>query len=70
MVRNPQVTWGSAKPSEGDLAVSRVLHFLAMDIHHRADRLRGVDSLLLARINSLVDQLEVDLNLALSEDDE
>ena len=67
----PQPTgcWG-VEPFEGDLAVSRVLHFLELDIRYRADRLRVVDSQLLTRINSLVGQMEVDLNLPLSEYDE
>ncbi|VVN78597.1 type II toxin-antitoxin system PrlF family antitoxin [Pseudomonas fluorescens] len=51
-----------SEPSEEDPAVSRVLHFLAMDIHYCPDRLRAVGFRLLTRINSLVDHLEVDLN--------
>lgn len=55
---------------EEDSAVSVVLHFLAVDIHCRPDRLQAVDSHLLTRINTLVDHMEVDLNLPLLDDDE
>lgn len=58
------------EPSEDIPAVSRILDFLAADIHYCPERLQAVDFRLLTRINSLVGHIDVDLNMPLLDDDE
>jgi antitoxin PrlF len=60
-----------AAPAEiDDPVLGQFLSFLAGDIAKHPERVRAVDSALLARIRSLVGQVEVDLDAPLSADDE
>jgi len=60
-----------AEASEGDDPVlGQFLGFLARDIASHPERLRAVDAGLVQRLQSLVGGIEVDLDAALSEDDE
>ncbi|MBV7549831.1 hypothetical protein KW849_26455 [Pseudomonas sp. PDM26] len=52
------------------LSVSRTLELLASDINAYPERLLPVDTRLVARIISLVGQVDVDLNSPLSAEDE
>lgn len=53
-----------------DPLLGQFLGFLARDIANHPQRLQSVDSLFLQRIQSLVGGIEVDLEAALSADDE
>jgi antitoxin PrlF len=53
-----------------DPVLGQFLSFLAGDIARHPERVQAIDSTLLARIQSLVAQVEVDLNAPLSADDE
>lgn len=53
-----------------DPVLGRFLGFLATDIARHPERLRSVDAGLVTRIRSLVGKVEVDLDAALSPDDE
>ena len=53
-----------------DPVLGQFLGFLARDISNHPERLQTVDAHFLQRIRSLVDSVEVDLNAALSADDE
>ncbi len=55
---------------EDDPVLGQFLGFLAHDIANHPDRLQAVDAGLVQRIRSLVGDIEVDLNAALSADDE
>ncbi len=55
---------------EADPALGAFLGFLAQDITEHPERLRSVDSGLVQRIQSLVGGVEVDLDAALSAEDE
>jgi antitoxin PrlF len=66
-----EVVLTRADQSEGpDPALGAFLGFLAQDITEHPERLRSVDSGLVQRIQSLVGGVEVDLDTALSADDE
>ena len=66
-----EVVLTRAEASEGDDPVlGQFLGFLARDIASRPERLRGVDAGLVQRLQSLVGGIEVDLDAALSADDE
>ncbi|WP_197678929.1 type II toxin-antitoxin system PrlF family antitoxin [Pseudomonas arsenicoxydans] len=56
--------------SESDSMVLRILGLLAADIDEHPGRLKAVDSELLARINSLVGDVQIDLTEPLCRDDE
>jgi antitoxin PrlF len=57
--------------SDGDNPVlGQFLGFLATDITRRPERLQAVDAGLVQRLQSLVGGVNVDLDAALSEDDE
>jgi len=69
--QNGEVVLTRATATEGDDPVlGQFLSFLACDIASHPERLRAVDAGLAQRIQSLVGGIEVDLNAALSEDDE
>lgn len=66
-----EVVLTCATATEGDDPVlGRFLGFLARDIASHPERLRALDAGLVHRIQSLVGGVEVDLDAALSEDDE
>jgi len=58
------------EPSESDPIVVRILDLLAADIDEHPERLKAVDSELLAHINSLVGDVQIDLTEPLCRDDE
>lgn len=66
-----EVVLTRAKAPEGDDPVlGRFLGFLARDIASHPERLQAVDAGLVQRLQSLVGDVEVDLDAALSADDE
>ncbi len=66
-----EVVLTRAKASEGDDPVlGQFLGFLARDIASHPERLQAVDSGLVQRLQSLVGGIEVNLDAALSADDE
>ncbi|MEN9765897.1 MAG: Antitoxin protein [Pseudomonadota bacterium] len=66
-----EVVLTRAEASEGDDPVlGQFLGFLARDIASHPERLRAVDAGLVQRLQSLVGGIEVDLDAALSADDE
>ena len=66
-----EVVLTRAKASEGDDPVlGQFLNFLARDITNHPERLQAVDAGLVQRLQSLIGELEVDLDAALSADDE
>lgn len=66
-----EVVLTRADASAGDDPVlGRFLSFLARDIADHPERLQAVDAGLVKRLNSLVGHIEVDLDAALSADDE
>jgi len=60
----------AAEAKDNDPVLGQFLHFLADDIAKHPERVQAIDSVLLARIQSLVGQVEVDLDAPLSTDDE
>ena len=66
-----EVVLTRAEASEGaDPVLGQFLGFLARDIANHPERLQAVDAGLVQRLQSLVGSVEVDLNAALSADDE
>ncbi|MDD3445928.1 MAG: type II toxin-antitoxin system PrlF family antitoxin [Zavarzinia sp.] len=66
-----EVVLTRAEASEGDDPVlGQFLGFLARDIATHPERLQAVDAGLVRRLHSLVGGIEVDLDAALSADDE
>ena len=66
-----EVVLARAEAAEGDDPVlGQFLGFLARDIASHPDRLQAVDAGLVQRLQSLVSGVEVDLDAALSADDE
>ena len=57
-------------PEEDDPVLGMFLEFLARDIARHPERLQPVGADLIARIHSLVGDVEVDLEAPLSADDE
>ncbi|HKS12639.1 MAG TPA: type II toxin-antitoxin system PrlF family antitoxin [Pseudomonas sp.] len=57
-------------PREEDPALGQFLRFLARDIACHPERLRAIDASLVARLHSLVGDVEIDLDQPLSADDE
>lgn len=60
----------AAEPKDNDPVLGQFLHFLADDIAKHPERVQAIDSALQARIQSLVGQVEVDLDAPLATDDE
>jgi len=58
------------KKVESDPALGAFLGFLEVDITTHPERLKGFDGALFKRLESLVDDVEVNLDEALSSDDE
>ncbi len=70
-IRDGEVVLTRADVTEGDDPVlGKFLGFLARDIASHPERLRAVDTGLVQRIQSLVGGVKVDLDAALSADDE
>ena len=68
---NGEVLLTRAATAEGDDPVlGSFLDFLARDLANHPERLRAVDAGLVQRLQSLVSGVEVDLDAALSADDE
>ena len=66
-----EVVLTRAEAPEGDDPVlGQFLGFLARDMASHPERLRAVDAALVQRLQSLVGAIEVDLDAALSADDE
>ena len=66
-----EVVLTRAEASEGDDPVlGQFLGFLAHDIASHPERLRAVDAGLVQRLQSLVSGVEIDLDVALTADDE
>ena len=65
-----EVVLSRAEHSEDDPAISQFLSFLTHDIAANPQHLQAIDSNLVARIHSLVDSNEIDLDAPLSADDE
>ena len=69
--QNGEVVLTRTTSTEGhDPVLGQFLNFLAHDIASHPERLRAVDIGLVNRIQSLVGDIEVDLDATLSEDDE
>jgi len=60
----------AAEPIEAPPSTSRTLELLAADMNSHPERILPVDTCLVARIISLVGQVDVDLNTPLSAEDE
>ncbi|MDD0997533.1 type II toxin-antitoxin system PrlF family antitoxin [Pseudomonas sp. TNT2022 ID1044] len=58
------------EPMEAHLSVSRTLELLAVDMNAHPELIQPIDTRLVARILSLVGQVDVDLNSPLSAEDE
>ncbi|WP_150759098.1 type II toxin-antitoxin system PrlF family antitoxin [Pseudomonas fluorescens] len=58
------------EPMEAHLSVSRTLELLAADMNAHPELIQPIDTRLVARILSLVGQVDVDLNSPLSAEDE
>ena len=66
-----EVVLTRAEVSEGDDPVlGQFLGFLARDIANRPERLQAIDAAFVQRLQSLTADIEVDLEAALSADDE
>jgi len=57
-------------PDSDDPVLGQFLGFLAADMTRRPERLQAVDTALVQRLQTLVGGVDVDLDAALSEDDE
>jgi len=58
------------RDADGDPALGAFLDFIEADIKVHPERLQGFDGALYARLKALVGDVEVDLDAALSADDE
>jgi len=65
-----EVVMRRAEVTDDDPVIGQFLGFLARDIASHPERLQTIDVSLAQRIDSLVGHIEVDLDAALSEDDE
>lgn len=65
-----EVVLRRAEVTDDDPVLGQFLGFLARDIASHPERLQTIDASLARRIDSLVGHIEVDLDAALSEDDE
>lgn len=65
-----QVLLTRAAPADDDPVLGQFLDFLASDLANHLERLQAVDSGLAQRIQSLVGNVETDLDVPLSADDE
>ena len=67
---NGQVLLSRVAQSEEDPALNQFLSFLACDISENPHHIRAVDSKLINRAQSLVAEVELDLDFPLSDEDE
>jgi len=66
-----EVVLTRAEPSEGDdPVIGQFLTFLARDIASHPERLQAVDTSLVQHLQSLIGDIQVDLDAPLSADDE
>lgn len=66
-----EVVLTRAEPSEGDdPVIGQFLTFLARDIASHPERLQAVDASLIQHLQSLIGDIQVDLDAPLSADDE
>jgi antitoxin PrlF len=66
-----EVVLSRADTSEGnDPVLGQFIHFLARDIANHPERLQALDADFVKHLQSLTDGIEVDLDAALSADDE
>jgi antitoxin PrlF len=65
-----EVVLRRAEVTDDDPVLGQFLDFLARDIASHPERLQAIDAGLARRIDSLVGHIEVDLDAALSEDNE
>lgn len=65
-----EVVLRRAEITDDDPVLGQFLDFLARDIASHPERLQTIDASLAQRIDSLAGHVEVDLDAALSEDDE
>ena len=67
---NGEVVLSRISPAEEDPVVDKLLEFLEADMLQKPERLQALDSGLLNQLDALVGQVEVDLEVPLSADDE
>lgn len=70
ILSNGEVVLTRAETSGDDPVLGQFLGFLARDIANHPERLQAIDAGLVQRLQSLTGGVEVDLNAALSADDE
>lgn len=67
---NGSVILTRANDNQSDPVIENFLNFLANDIQKHPKNLKAIDQNLVGRIQSLVKDVKIDLNEALSEEDE
>lgn len=67
---NGSVTLSRAEPSEDDPALNAFLSFLSKDIEQHPDNIQALSRAMQASIQSLVEDVEFDMNAPLNEDDD
>jgi antitoxin PrlF len=65
-----QVVISRADQTESDPLLGQFLKFLAQDIEKNPQHLQAISSNLVSRVQSLVSEVELDLNASLSDEDE
>lgn len=65
-----QVTIARADQNESDPILEKFLHFLAEDMEKNPGNIKGINSDLVNHIQSLVSEVELDLDAPLSDEDE
>lgn len=65
-----KVVISRADPSQSDPILGQFLNFLARDIEKNPQHLQAISVDLLNRVQSLVSEVEIDLNAPLSDEDE
>jgi antitoxin PrlF len=65
-----QVVISRAEPTENDPILEKFLNFLAQDIERNPHHLQAIGTDLISRVQSLVADVEVDLDAPLSDEDE
>lgn len=67
---NGQVVISRADQTDSDPILGQFLEFLAQDIEKNPQHLQGISSDLVKRVQSLVSEVDLDLNQSLSDEDE
>jgi antitoxin PrlF len=65
-----QVVISRAEPTENDPILEKFLNFLAQDIEQNPHHIQAIGTDLVSRVQSLVADVEVDLDAPLSDEDE